>query len=83
MPETKKPRQLLKTTVRGYGSVEVWYIQQTRSSGIYEIVLTYSFASHKNNSPPSEFEYSLDEALQVMAKYSANLVNLKTMVEAF
>lgn len=71
--------KLLKTTVRGYGFVEVIKIVQDRINTEYEIGLT--FTSGNARSPASQIVDSLTEALQIMAEFAETLVNTKTFTE--
>ena len=71
-----------KTTVRGIGSVEVVYIQQTRSSGQYEIGTSYVKGLDKIlviSRPASEFANTLQEAMDKMGVQVMSLIMLKQM----
>jgi len=65
-----------KTTVRRYGSIEVWYLPTAKT---YEITVTYKPAER---SPPSEFAESLEEAMKIQADFLMRLILLKQIVES-
>ena len=67
-----------KTTVRGIGTVEIFYIQQTRSSGVYEIILSYRIG----DSPASQWADTLVEATKIAAEYNMDLILRKQQWES-
>jgi len=71
-----------KTTVRGIGVVEVVYIEQSRSSGQYEIGTSYVKGLDKIlivSRPASQFANTLQEAMEKMGDQVMSLVMLKQM----
>ena len=70
-----------KTSVRGIGIVEVVYVQQTRSSGQYEIGTSYVKGFPKHN-PASEFADTLSEAMEKMSEQVMTLILTKQMMRS-
>jgi len=74
-----KITKLLRTTIRGYGFIEVVRIVQGRTSTEYEIGLT--FTSGNANNPASKIVDSLTEALVIHAEFAKTLIDMKTFTE--
>ena len=71
-----------RSTVRGVGFVEVVYVQQTRSSGQYEIGLTWARGIAQKN-PACQFADTLAEAMRIQADLLMDLILFKQMARSF